>query len=150
MKPFPGKGLTETQAIFNYRLTRARRTIGNAFGILTAWWHIILQPIKANPALVDMIVKACLCLHNYLRLTDNAQYVPSGFVDSEDSSGEIIPGDWRSLVNKGALLSTSTGRAFNRSSESAKGTREIFEKYFNSQEGSLSWQKVYVNSFGQS
>ena len=61
-----------------------------------------------------MIVKACLCLHNYLRLTDNAQYVPSGFVDSEDSSGEIISGDWRSLVNKGALLSTLTGRPFNK------------------------------------
>ena len=112
MKPFPGKDLTETDAIFNYRLSRARRTIENAFGIVTARWPIFLQPIKANPPLVDMIVKARLCLHNYLRLTDNAQYVPSGFVDSEDSSGEIIPGDWRSLVNTGALLSTSTGRAF--------------------------------------
>ena len=150
MKPFPGKGLTETHAIFNYRLSRARRTIENAFGIVTARWRIFLQPIKANPTLVDMIVKACLCLHNYLRLTDNAQYVPSGFVDSEDSSGEIIPGDWRSLVNTGALLSTSTGHAFNRSSASAKATRELFVKYVNSQEGSLSWQQAYVNSFGQS
>ena len=128
MKPFPGKSLTETHAIFNYRLSRARRTIENAFGIVTARWRIFLQSIKANPTLVDMIVKACLCLHNYLRLTDNAQYVPSGFVDSEDNS----------LVNTGALLLTSTGRAFNRSSESAKATRELFVKYVNSQEGSLS------------
>ena len=150
MKPFPGKGLTETQAVFNYRLSRARRTIENAFGILSARWRIFLKPIKAKPTLVDNIVKACLCLHNYLRLTDNAQYVPTGFVDSEDSSGKIIGGDWRSVVNEGALLPTATGRAFNRSSADAKQTRDLFEKYFNSQEGSLSWQIAYVNSFGQS
>ena len=66
-------------------------------------------------------------------------HVQSGFVNSKDSSGENIPGDRQSLVNTGASLSTSTGRAFNRSSASAS-----------SQEGSLSWQQAYVNSFGQS
>ena len=44
----------------------------------------------------------------------------------------------------------STGHAFNRSSAGAKATRELFVKYINSQEGSLSWQQAYVNSFGQS
>ncbi len=95
MKLYPGKGLNEAEAIFNYRLSRARRTIENAFGILAARWCIFRKPIKANPILVDSIVKVCLCLHNYLRLTDNAQYLSSGFVDSEDSSGQIAPGDWR-------------------------------------------------------
>ena len=76
-------------------------------------------------------------------------HVQSGFVNSKDISGENIPGDQQS-VNTGASLSTSTGRAFNRSSASAKGTWELFVKYVNSQEGSLSWQQAYVNSFGQS
>ena len=129
MKPYPGKGLNEEQRIFNYRLSRARRTIENSFGILAARWRIFRRPIKANPATVDSIIKACIGLHNYLRLTDNARYTPVGFIGSEDS-----------------LQDTSNGRAFNNTSLSAKDTRDTLKKFFNSTEGSLSWQKSYVNS----
>ena len=93
MKPFSGKGLPHDEEIFNYRLSRCRRTIENSFGILTARWHIFRHPIKAKPKTMDSITKACLCLHNYLRLTPNAQHVPSGFINCEDSDGNVTPGD---------------------------------------------------------
>ena len=96
MKPYPGDNLTEERRVFNYRLSRARRTIENAFGILRARWRIFRGPIKANIDLIDDIVRACTCLHNYLLSTENARYLPScfylpsGFVDSYSSSGEFV------------------------------------------------------------
>ena len=44
-------------------------------------------------------MKAAIVLHNYLRVTENASYSPVGFVDSENSNGEIKPGHWISTVN---------------------------------------------------
>ncbi|XP_046863139.1 protein ALP1-like [Xenia sp. Carnegie-2017] len=98
MKPFPGKGLTQEQAIFNYRLSRCRRTIENTFGILAARWRIYRRPIRAAITTVDLIVQATVCLHNYLSLTQNAYYIPKGFVDAEDGSGNIINGEWRHIT----------------------------------------------------
>ena len=89
MKPYPGKNFNIQQRVFNYRLSRARRTIENSFGILAARWRIYKSPIKAKPSKVENIIKATVCLHNYLCLTDGAHYIPTGFVDSESNS-EIV------------------------------------------------------------
>ena len=150
MKPFPGKRLTEENRVFNYRLSRARRTIENAFGILAAKWRIFRKPIKAQPTTVDKVAKASLALHNYLRLTDNAKYIPSGFVDSEDETGNIIPGDWRSIVHDDdSGLSDLRRITGNRYTFEAGKTRNDFKEYFNSSVGSVEWQLNYIRSCGQ-
>ena len=70
MRPFPGK-LTELQRSFDYRLSRARRTIENAFSILAARWRIFHTPMRANIEYAENYTLACLALHNSLRLTEN-------------------------------------------------------------------------------
>jgi len=128
MKPYSGRGLTKEPAIFNYRLSRCRRPIEDAFGIVAARWRIFRKPIRGAPENVDSFEKVCLCFHNYLILTGNAMYLPSSFVDSEDSSGNIRAGDWRntSRYQVGALQSVSIGRALNNSKSSSHSIHYLF------------------------
>jgi len=58
--------LTIPQRIFNYRLSRARRIIENAFGILVVKWQILANQICYKVENAESIVMALLCLHNFL------------------------------------------------------------------------------------
>ena len=148
MKPYPGNSLTQSRRIFNYRLSRCRRAIENAFGILAARWKIFRRPIKSVPSHVDNIVKAWLCLHNYLRLIMSAQYIPKGFADCKNGSGEIIAGYWRKIVPNDSNGLAQLKKYTNKYGSSAKEIREIFERYSNSDEGSLPWQLNYIKNRG--
>ncbi|XP_024876786.1 protein ALP1-like [Temnothorax curvispinosus] len=99
MKPYAGRNLSQIQKIFNYRLSRARRTIENAFGILASRWRVFRKPICMNPVTVDKIVMACVCLHNFLKTENDALpvrhrlYCPPNFVDSKSENGDVVPGE---------------------------------------------------------
>ncbi|KAL6420789.1 hypothetical protein ACFW04_013764 [Cataglyphis niger] len=45
------------ERIFNYRLSRARRTIENAFGIISSRWHILRRDLCCTPEATEDIVK---------------------------------------------------------------------------------------------
>ena len=143
MRPSPGK-LSEEQQIFNYRLSRARRVIENAFGILAALWRIFSKPIKASVKNTEKYTLACIRLHNYLHLTDNPSYCSAGFVDSQSGSGEIRPGDWRNLVTEtnGALINFRNVRGC-RNREDAVEMRDDIMSYVNGV-GDVEWQMSHV------
>jgi hypothetical protein len=94
MKPYADQGLTE-ENIFNYRLSRARRIIENAFGILSSRFRVFRTEISLDVDHVDAVVLASCVLHNYLTRNGKAYLTPSS-VDLEDiNEGTIIPGEWR-------------------------------------------------------
>ena len=140
--------LTEEQHVFAYKLSMAWCTIENAFRILTAHWHIFHKPIRSSVENAERYTLACLALHNYLRLTDNAMYCPHGFVDSYNSSGNIKDGEWRSQVN--GVSDNSTGMVQLRlvcgscHREDAIALQNAFASYFNRQ-GDVPWQWDHVH-----
>ena len=150
LRPFPGNYLPENQRIFNYRLSRARRVIENAFGILATKFRVFRRPIIAKPDKVTKVTQAACALHNYLKISEAhcppsaRYYCPPGYVDREDRHGNLIPGDWRAEDNN--QLSSIHQVSSNRYSNSAKELRETLMKYFNSTAGAVTWQQDHVSS----
>ena len=75
MCPYPrarsGK-LPIDQAIFRYRLCRARRVIENSFGILVAPRRLFRRLIRAEKESITSYILTRVALHNYLQQTENA------------------------------------------------------------------------------
>ena len=67
LKPYSQNGLTPERRIFNYRLSRARRVVENAFGILANRFLVFMTPINLAPEKVEITTLACCILHNFLR-----------------------------------------------------------------------------------
>ncbi|XP_011858795.1 PREDICTED: uncharacterized protein LOC105556324 [Vollenhovia emeryi] len=73
LRPYNRKDLGDAERVLNYRLSRARRIIENAFGILVSRWQILTRTICCTPDNATHMIKAIVCLHNYLT-TAEEQY----------------------------------------------------------------------------
>ncbi|KAG1935444.1 protein ALP1-like [Pimephales promelas] len=140
MKPYPFRNLDHGQRIFNYRLSRARRTVENAFGILANRLRVFLSNIALEPEKVTTVTLAALCVHNFLRKKASDVYLPSAFADVEDDNHNIVPGAWR---RDGELPSVAASSARNATT-AAKNQRDNLKAYFLSPAGSVSWQENMI------
>ena len=66
MKLYPRRELNKNCKIYNYRLSRARRTVENAFGLLVSRFRVFEKPIATCVETTVKIVKAACVLHNWL------------------------------------------------------------------------------------
>lgn len=122
MKPYPQRGLDHDCQIFNYRLSRARRIVENAFGILANRFRILLNPINLSVKKVELITLTCVILHNYLT-TENGKH----YTDIADDTTQN--------------LATIGQQGGNYSSTDARQIRDTFKTYFLSPTGQVDWQE---------
>ena len=136
MKPYSLRGLTRDERILNYRLSRARRVVENAFGILANRFQVILSTMQHHPETVKVIVKACICLHNIMRTRYPA--LQNQQLDVPENVGvDYVPGAWRDGRN---LQDTVFVRGPNTASKKGKKQRNLLKHWANSEVGAVPWQ----------
>lgn len=145
MKPYcpsKGKQLTEQQRIFNYRLSRARRCVENAFGILSGKWLCLSRTMFCTPDRAQKIVSACCVLHNYLLKNSKETYCPISYADYYNENNELVEGSWRR--NQSDPLCPLQRNSKGRLSDDAKIIRDHLRDYVNSSQGEVAWQRAAV------
>ena len=146
LKPYSQISLTREKRIFNYRLSRARRVVENAFGILSNRFRVFMTPMGIAPEKAELITMACCTLHNYLRSRKeaNAIYMPPGSIDIEDPvTHEVQLGEWHQDLQSTGIIPISR-QGSNRYSGTAKDLRDQLCNYFNSKEGEVPWQQNMI------
>jgi len=89
MKPYSRRNLTNSQRVFNYRLSRARRCIENAFGVLTARFRFLKTTINMEPEKVKKMVHASLLLHNILMKNTSTSSLPSATNTNSNNNASL-------------------------------------------------------------
>ena len=135
MKPFSRRCMQHDERIFNYRLSRARRIVENAFGILANRFRCLLTTLPQEPETVKIIVMSCVCLHNIMR--DRYPRGQNDVVDREDVNHDLIPGAWR---NDAQLVDMGEPVHGNVDAWRAKRQRQELKAYYSSPVGAVHWQ----------
>ena len=134
LRPYPrydNKTLPKPEAIFNYRLCRARMPVECAFGILAQRFCIFNRRIPLCTDNADKVVKAATVLHNYLREEKPVDQIYA----------ELNPTKQAYLDDAGVACLYLPPFPGYRTSNEAQGVCDIFRYYFNSPQGRVPWQE---------
>ena len=119
------------QSIVCYRLSRARKCIEDAYGILTGRWRILHTSISFKVRTSIAIVQALVCLHNFiledeLPPQENARYYAFPPKDFEIPTNPVLPEENIATDNEGDAISHHVIQQ-----------RKILSDYFMSEAGAL-------------
>lgn len=131
MKPF-NKSVANSdkaKAVYNYRLSRARRVSENAFGLLSQIFRVFYTHIAVKPEVCDNLIIAACCLHNLLR---DGYLEKKGTPHYEYDPDENRTNSFQNLTRVGGF-------------QNAEGfqIRSEYMNFFNG-EGTLNWQDKHI------
>lgn len=124
LKPYPRDQsvLDRKKAVFNYRLSRARRIVENAFGLLSQHFRIFYTPIYLDVSATENLI-TCACILQNLIIDERG-----------------VPTDMGDLINNELQSLPVIDEVQTHSPQELKfKIRDTFMEYFNST-GSVSWQ----------
>jgi hypothetical protein len=122
MRPYPSHLLNdEKKRIFNYRLSRARRIVENAFGMLQERFELFQKGVKVQPKYINNIILASTCLHNFIIDDHSMEALGSNTNNAIDRTNDTVFNNLEGMV-----------------------VRDCFTEYF-SNVGNVYWQNEIVN-----
>ena len=134
MKPYSHQGMNKEERTFNYRLSRGRRVVENAFGILANRFQVLLTTMSQRPGTIRLIVTACMLLHNLMRTRYPG--LQNRLLD-HNVNGVAVPGAWR----RGRQMNDCQFvLGHNRDNREGKMQRNLLKHWVNSPAGSVPWQ----------
>ena len=128
MKPYPGSrtdpDMSKARRVYNYRLSRARRTVESTFGLFSARFRFLRHVVEISPPNYKRILLAAVVLHNFVMkdVRDTAleahklDEIFTRGIQKEDCAAAIL----RPLRRQGL-----------HSGQKAKDIRSKFAHYFN-------------------
>lgn len=129
LRPYPGRQLAVDKLLFNFRLSRARRIVENAFGILASRWRVFHTKIAVNPKRVNALVKAACVLHNMLQ------------GQSTQAELQILQNETPTIANVEGMRPIR--RIGGRAGNDALAVREVYKDFF-VQDASVPWQQQHI------
>ena len=136
MRPYPGASLVGPEAdqrrLYNYRLSRARRCVENAFGIMAQRWRIYRGTVGCAPERVSTLVRATCALHNFVRERE---------VQAADVGRGAAPATAPAELDAAPALRDITRAGTNTHSREAARIRQTLTDYVNGA-GSVEWQRA--------
>lgn len=142
MRPFPrSKHLDIKKKVFNYRLSRARRVVESAFGLLAARWRIYRKPINTTVTTAVKIVQATTVLHNYI-----IQYEET-LLPSERLYTNNNVEDNTNLIYAGAFTNIDAHNTNSYGQYAARVRNDYADFFMNSGAVEWQWDKVLRNDF---
>lgn len=76
MRPYPQRILDNEKRIYNYRLSRARKSVECAFGMLVSKFQIFQRSILCQEKTAISVIKAACVLHNFIKIIEGKFSIP--------------------------------------------------------------------------